>query len=456
MAATPPESVSLALAKLDLPPESSFDEARAAHRELLQVWHPDRHMKNTRLQARATLKAQELNSAWDTVRTWHEQVRQGDADRSARQQAEEGRQAREAAERERRASAEREQQARAEAERRAEKERQDQLRREREHADRVRRAWEQTERERIARERAGTRSDTRAEGAQPLRTSTEGARTAGDGGGPSGSLRPALFLTLPPLAVAGAFVVYLSFHNLTVPESSVTSRPVALAGPSVSEPDEAADVAELTAPPETEVATPRAPDPVLPASIPDPAPSAAIDEDAVGIVRGEAPVHPSTTANDEPVDKWLGTKREGEIGSTEVVGSSGRSTDKLLRPVPAATASESISGPVSEFAKPPGMGQGPWFDPDQKSALTRYQWRLGRELRECIAETSPTTNCPTCTSAYVIAVGVSFSADSKVQTVPRAYSEYSPFRSCIERRFSAVPEHGLAGNHSFQVEASSR
>ena len=38
---------------LDLPADASPEQIKQAYRELVQIWHPDRYVHNTRLRARA-------------------------------------------------------------------------------------------------------------------------------------------------------------------------------------------------------------------------------------------------------------------------------------------------------------------------------------------------------------------------------------------------------------------
>jgi hypothetical protein len=55
---------------LELPPDVgsvTYEDAKAAHRIMVQVWHPDRYGHNEALHARATAKMQEINSAWEQV-----------------------------------------------------------------------------------------------------------------------------------------------------------------------------------------------------------------------------------------------------------------------------------------------------------------------------------------------------------------------------------------------------
>lgn len=55
---------------LELPPDLAsvtFEDAKAAHRIMVQVWHPDRYGHNEKLHARATVKMAKINAAWEQV-----------------------------------------------------------------------------------------------------------------------------------------------------------------------------------------------------------------------------------------------------------------------------------------------------------------------------------------------------------------------------------------------------
>ncbi len=54
---------------LELPDGATLDDARRAHRELIQVWHPDRHLHNAKLKGRAEAKSKQLNAALDFLQT---------------------------------------------------------------------------------------------------------------------------------------------------------------------------------------------------------------------------------------------------------------------------------------------------------------------------------------------------------------------------------------------------
>lgn len=52
---------------LEIPENSSMPEIKQAYRDLAQIWHPDRHTQNERLQTKALEKMKELNAAYDCI-----------------------------------------------------------------------------------------------------------------------------------------------------------------------------------------------------------------------------------------------------------------------------------------------------------------------------------------------------------------------------------------------------
>jgi len=54
---------------LGIDPSASPEEVKRAHRDLVQVWHPDRFMANPRLQKLAQEKLLEINEAYDRLRS---------------------------------------------------------------------------------------------------------------------------------------------------------------------------------------------------------------------------------------------------------------------------------------------------------------------------------------------------------------------------------------------------
>src|SRR5205823_14431550 len=54
---------------LGVRPSASSEELKRAHRDLAQVWHPDRFMANPRLRKVAQEKLLEINEAYDALRS---------------------------------------------------------------------------------------------------------------------------------------------------------------------------------------------------------------------------------------------------------------------------------------------------------------------------------------------------------------------------------------------------
>lgn len=55
---------------LEIPRNSSpatFEQAKAAYRLIVQVWHPDKYSHNQKLHEMATEKLKLINAAWDVV-----------------------------------------------------------------------------------------------------------------------------------------------------------------------------------------------------------------------------------------------------------------------------------------------------------------------------------------------------------------------------------------------------
>lgn len=52
---------------LEISPDSAYEDAKAAYRLLVQVWHPDKHAHNEKLHAKATSKMKEINAVWSDV-----------------------------------------------------------------------------------------------------------------------------------------------------------------------------------------------------------------------------------------------------------------------------------------------------------------------------------------------------------------------------------------------------
>ena len=56
---------------LEIPVDASYEEAKAAYRDLVDVWHPDRYSRNTRLQIKATEKLKQINTAWQHLDAYY-------------------------------------------------------------------------------------------------------------------------------------------------------------------------------------------------------------------------------------------------------------------------------------------------------------------------------------------------------------------------------------------------
>ena len=52
---------------LEIPENASMQEVKQAHRDLAQIWHPDRQPQNERLQKKALEKMKDLNAAYDCI-----------------------------------------------------------------------------------------------------------------------------------------------------------------------------------------------------------------------------------------------------------------------------------------------------------------------------------------------------------------------------------------------------
>ncbi|RLB17589.1 MAG: hypothetical protein DRG63_03580 [Deltaproteobacteria bacterium] len=52
---------------LDLQPGAGMEEIKAAYRDAVSVWHPDRFSHNLRLRKKAERKIKEINEAYETL-----------------------------------------------------------------------------------------------------------------------------------------------------------------------------------------------------------------------------------------------------------------------------------------------------------------------------------------------------------------------------------------------------
>jgi curved DNA-binding protein CbpA len=61
---------------LDIGPNTPYDEAKAAYRDLASILHPDKHMHNERLRIRATEKFKQLQNAWSELESHYKYAEQ--------------------------------------------------------------------------------------------------------------------------------------------------------------------------------------------------------------------------------------------------------------------------------------------------------------------------------------------------------------------------------------------
>jgi len=88
------DNIKLSLDILELSTNSTFEEAKQAYRDLVIVWHPDKHhTSNDRIKVKADLKLKQINSAWDVLKEYF-------SSRTAENNAAEERQKKEQAEKE--------------------------------------------------------------------------------------------------------------------------------------------------------------------------------------------------------------------------------------------------------------------------------------------------------------------------------------------------------------------
>jgi DnaJ-domain-containing protein 1 len=77
---TPPPSTTTTVANtldesyraLDLAPGAGMEQIRAAYKELVKVWHPDRFGQDEKLRERATQKLQQINAAYEKLCRAHD------------------------------------------------------------------------------------------------------------------------------------------------------------------------------------------------------------------------------------------------------------------------------------------------------------------------------------------------------------------------------------------------
>jgi curved DNA-binding protein CbpA len=66
-----PEKISRCIEMLGLKPGASQEEVNQAHRDLVNVWHPDRFVGNPRLQKKAEEKVKEINAAYEYIKSFY-------------------------------------------------------------------------------------------------------------------------------------------------------------------------------------------------------------------------------------------------------------------------------------------------------------------------------------------------------------------------------------------------
>lgn len=55
---------------LELDRDATIDEVKQAYKDLVNIWHPDRFLKNPRLKQRAEERLKEINEAYETVKSF--------------------------------------------------------------------------------------------------------------------------------------------------------------------------------------------------------------------------------------------------------------------------------------------------------------------------------------------------------------------------------------------------
>lgn len=58
--------------RLGIPVSASYDEAKAAYRDLAKILHPDRHMHDQKVAARATEQFKLLQGAWSRLQVFYD------------------------------------------------------------------------------------------------------------------------------------------------------------------------------------------------------------------------------------------------------------------------------------------------------------------------------------------------------------------------------------------------
>jgi curved DNA-binding protein CbpA len=73
---------------LEIKPESTYEEAKLAFRDMVSIWHPDKFSHNSRLKEKAEEKLKDLNAAWEQLQTFFFQKKDAVAEQPCRELAE--------------------------------------------------------------------------------------------------------------------------------------------------------------------------------------------------------------------------------------------------------------------------------------------------------------------------------------------------------------------------------
>jgi formylglycine-generating enzyme required for sulfatase activity len=73
---------------LEIKPESTYEEAKLAFRDMVSIWHPDKFSHNSRLQEKAEEKLKDLNAAWEQLQAFFIQKEDAVADQPCGELAE--------------------------------------------------------------------------------------------------------------------------------------------------------------------------------------------------------------------------------------------------------------------------------------------------------------------------------------------------------------------------------
>lgn len=70
---------------LEISPDATYEEAKAAYRLMSQVWHPDKHAHSEQLHAKATNKIKEINAAWSQIEDYFKNGASREAEAKAKE-----------------------------------------------------------------------------------------------------------------------------------------------------------------------------------------------------------------------------------------------------------------------------------------------------------------------------------------------------------------------------------